>query len=43
MTTRCKFCGHKLNDKGCCENTNCPESLRAKLNEEAENKTRNNG
>lgn len=43
MTKRCTFCGHKLNDKGFCANDKCPESLRAKLNEEAENKTNNNG
>ena len=43
MTKRCTFCGHKLNDKGFCVNDKCPESLRAKLNEKAENRTNNNG
>lgn len=42
MTKRCTFCGHKLNDKGFCVNDKCPESLRAKLNEKAENRTKNN-
>lgn len=43
MTKRCTFCGHKLNDKEFCENEKCPESLRAKLNEAAENKDKTNG
>ena len=37
MAKRCNFCGHKLNDKGYCDNVKCPESIRAKFNEAAEN------
>ena len=35
---RCPFCGHKLNEKGFCENKNCPDYERTKSEESEENK-----
>jgi hypothetical protein len=30
---RCVFCGKKLDDKGYCQNTECPDYLRTKIME----------
>ena len=39
MTKRCKFCGHKLDDSGLCQNTNCADYERTKIIETAEKST----
>lgn len=36
MTKRCVFCGNKLDEKGRCQNTDCPDYIRTKIIEEAE-------
>ena len=36
MYKRCKFCGHKLDDAGLCQNTNCADYERTKIIEAAE-------
>ena len=34
MAKRCKFCGKKLDSKGCCQNKNCPDYERTKVIEQ---------
>ena len=37
MYKRCKFCGHKLDEKELCQNTKCADYERTKIIKAAEN------